>query len=158
MALGTRRPDPNVQLVHHSDQGSQGGFKRSSQRSIERSCDGQAEEAEVGSGWAAGDAVAGPSAGLAQGASAAVLGGDRPWRDRARRLAWRPVSRRRLVSDGSGRVAGCRRSAQAPLSGRYLSFAEREEIALLRAQKLRGAGDRAPARSLAVDDLSRAAS
>ena len=37
------------------------------------------------------------------------------------------------ASGGFGRVAACRRSAQAPLSGRYLSFAEREEIALLRA-------------------------
>ena len=53
----------------------------------------------------------------------------------------------RLASGGSARVAGCRRSALAPLSGRYLSFAEREEIALLRAQRLRGAGDRAPARA-----------
>jgi len=46
----------------------------------------------------------------------------------------------------------------APLSGRYLSFVEREEIALLRA---RGCGVREIARrvgrSLAVDDLSRAA-
>src|SRR2546421_3443827 len=38
MALARRRPDPG--LIHHSDQGSQGGFKRSSQHSIERSCDG----------------------------------------------------------------------------------------------------------------------
>jgi hypothetical protein len=45
----------------------------------------------------------------------------------------------------------------APLSGRYLSFAEREEIALLRAEKL---GVREIARrvgSCAVDDLPRAA-
>jgi IS30 family transposase len=40
-----------------------------------------------------------------------------------------------LASGGFERVAGCRRSAISPLSGRYLSFAEREEIALLRAQK-----------------------
>ena len=46
---------------------------------------------------------------------------------------------------------------QVPLSGRYLSFGEREEIALLRAS-LWGPGDRASARSLAVDGLSRAAS
>ena len=45
----------------------------------------------------------------------------------------------------------------APLSGRYLSFAEREEIAILRAQ---GLGVREIARRagpLAVDDLARAA-
>ena len=87
MALARRRPDPG--LIHHSDQGSQGGFKRSSQHSIERSCDGQAEAAEVGSGWPAGDAFAGPSTGLAQGASAAVLGSDRP-----RRATWRFEQRR----------------------------------------------------------------
>ena len=34
MALRRRRPDPGV--IHHSDQGSQGGFKRSSQHSISR--------------------------------------------------------------------------------------------------------------------------
>jgi hypothetical protein len=48
---------------------------------IERSCGGQAEAAEVGSGGAAGDAFAGSAAGLAQGASRAVLGCDRLWRD-----------------------------------------------------------------------------
>ena len=51
MALARRRPGPG--LIHHSDQGSQGGFKWSSQRSIERSCDGREEKAEVGSGWSA---------------------------------------------------------------------------------------------------------
>ena len=45
----------------------------------------------------------------------------------------------------------------APLSGRYLSFVEREEIALLRAQKLRRARDRPAGRSIAVDDLEGAA-
>ena len=33
---------------------------------------------------------------------------------------------------GSGRLAGCRHVTLAPVSGRYLSFAEREEIAILR--------------------------
>jgi hypothetical protein len=41
MALGTRRGPHAVELVHHSDRGSQGGFKWSSQRLTERSCDGQ---------------------------------------------------------------------------------------------------------------------
>ena len=40
MAVHRRRPDPG--LVHHSDQGSQGGFKWSSQRSMTEGCDGQA--------------------------------------------------------------------------------------------------------------------
>jgi putative transposase len=51
MALQLRGPGADVALVHHSDRGSQGGFKWSSQRSIERSCDGHEEKAEVGSGW-----------------------------------------------------------------------------------------------------------
>ena len=59
----------------------------------------------------------------------------------------------RWFREGGGMPSVIRR----PLSGRYLSFAEREEIALLRAQKLRGAGDRAAARPLAVDDLPGAA-
>ena len=47
----------------------------------------------------------------------------------------------------------------APLSGRYRSFAEREEIAILRAQYwVWCARDRASARPLAVDDLPRASS
>ncbi len=44
----------------------------------------------------------------------------------------------------------------APVSGRYLSFAEREEIAILRARKER-AGDRASAGAFGVDDLAGAA-
>ena len=44
-----------------------------------------------------------------------------------------------------------------PLSGRYLSFAEREEIALLRAQGHGRAGGRPPPGAGAVDDLARAA-
>ena len=44
-----------------------------------------------------------------------------------------------------------------PLSGRYLSFAEREEIALLRSSGLLDAGDRSPARAGGIDNLQRAA-
>ena len=57
--------------------------------------------------------------------------GCRAWRRRRRRAC-----RRWLASGGSGRVAGCSRlPIRSSLSGRYVSFAEREEIALLRAQK-----------------------
>ncbi len=63
MAITRRKPDPGV--IHHSDQGSQGGFNWSSQHhSIERGCD-EREAAEVGSGWASEDALAGSSAGVA---------------------------------------------------------------------------------------------
>ena len=60
MALARRRPAPG--LIHRSDQGGQGGFNRSSQRSSERSC-GEYTEAGLGSGWSCGDAVAGASDG-----------------------------------------------------------------------------------------------
>jgi hypothetical protein len=43
-----------------------------------------------------------------------------------------------------------------PLSGRYLSFAEHEQLALLRAQGARRARDRPSARARAVDHLARA--
>jgi transposase InsO family protein len=44
MALGMRGPGADVELVHHSDRGSQGGFNWSSQHPIERSCDGADHE------------------------------------------------------------------------------------------------------------------
>jgi IS30 family transposase len=50
--------------------------------------------------------------------------------------------------DGSATVAACRPFDLQPLSGRYLSFREREEIALLNAQ---GAGVRQIARELGRD-------
>jgi putative transposase len=79
MALGLRAPGADFQLVSHTDAGSQGGFDRSSQHSIERSCDGQAKRVGGGADGATGDAVAGASAGGAPRASGAVLGGDRAW-------------------------------------------------------------------------------
>ncbi|QQR47887.1 hypothetical protein JKA73_18365 [Myxococcus xanthus] len=41
MALRQRRP---TGVIHHSDQGSQGGFNGSSQHSTLRSCDGEQQE------------------------------------------------------------------------------------------------------------------
>jgi hypothetical protein len=98
MALGQRGGGADVELIHHSDRGSQGGFNRSSQRSTKGSCD-EREESEVGSGWSAGDAVAGASAGRASGASPAVLGGDRS----------------RFVERGRGRRGGGVGGAWCPL-------------------------------------------
>jgi transposase InsO family protein len=40
MAIGQRRPDG---VIHHSDQGSQGGFKWSSQHPSEGSCDAKSK-------------------------------------------------------------------------------------------------------------------
>ena len=50
-----------------------------------------------------------------------------------------------IVSGGLARVAGCRPSRSRPVSGRYLSFTEREGIAVLLA---RGSGVREIARRL----------
>jgi transposase InsO family protein len=57
MALARRRPAPG--LIWHSDQGSQGGFKRSSQHLIERGCDGQASGLDEGVDGQGADEVAG---------------------------------------------------------------------------------------------------
>jgi len=58
MALKRRRPLPG--LMHHSDRGSQGGFKRSSQHPDEGGCDEEAEAA-VRSIWAGSSAVTWPA-------------------------------------------------------------------------------------------------
>ncbi len=58
MALGLRGGGAEVELVHHSDRGSQPEFNRSS-------------------AWA--DVVAGPAVGGAAGGSAEILAGDRRW-------------------------------------------------------------------------------
>jgi hypothetical protein len=96
------------------------------------------------------DAVAGTSAGRTQEASAAVLGSGRPRRDE--RGSWRGAGvsaavRVRWFREGGGMPS----VAQAPLSGRCLSFAEREEIAILRA---RGCGVREIGRQLGRPPLT----
>jgi transposase InsO family protein len=78
MAVARRRPEPG--LIHHSDQGSQGGFKWSSQRSIRSGCDGQTARVGFGDDGAAGDAFAGTSDGGAAGGACRVLAGGRGWR------------------------------------------------------------------------------
>ena len=79
MALARRRPDRG--LIHHSDQGCQGGFNRSSQRLTLEGCDGQAERMGVRVDGAGGDAVAGAAAGGVPGGSCGVLAGGRRWDD-----------------------------------------------------------------------------
>jgi putative transposase len=150
MALAQRRPAPG--LIWHSDQGSQGEFQRSSQRSIGRGCDGQAE-ASVGSSRAAGDAITGSATGRSTGTPAAFLGGDC-----ARRAQRRGRCRGGRVA-GGGRpvVSGGWRDA-AGQSG----SAVRAVPVVRRARGDRGAAGRwlwgargcAPAGSLAVDDLA----
>ena len=155
MAVSQRRPGEGI--IHHADRGCQGGFKRSSQRSIERSCVGHTKKAEVGSGWPAADAFARPSAGLAQGASTAVLGGDRPRRDERGRWrggwclagGWCP-----MVQGGWRDAVGHPGAAVGTLPVVRRAGGDRSAVG----QRVRRAGDRAAARPLAVDDLSRAAS
>jgi putative transposase len=65
MALHRRRPGPG--LVHHSDQGSQGGFTWSSQHLDVRGGDGQAGWVDEGVDGAFGDEVAGQAVASARG-------------------------------------------------------------------------------------------
>jgi transposase InsO family protein len=61
MALSRRQAGADIQLIHHSDAGSQGGFTWSSQHLVLRSCDGQACWLDEGVDGAFGDEVAGAS-------------------------------------------------------------------------------------------------
>jgi putative transposase len=151
MALHQRGPSANVELVHHSDRGSQGEFNRSSQRSSERSCDGR-EATGSGSGREAGDALAGASAGREAGASSAVLGGD----------CARAVERgccgagRRVAGRGRPVVSGGWRDAvrhAGPGVGAVPVVCRAGGDRSSARPRRRGHGDRASARPLAVDDL-----
>ena len=131
MAIAQRRPDA---VIHQSDQGCQGGFNRSSQRLNgeelrweHRHVDGQTVR----------DVAALPSPG-------------RPTAGRRenRQRFWEAIagglsSEEAAVAAGVSQPVGTRWFRQsggmppislAPLSGRYLSFAEREDIAILHAQ------------------------
>jgi transposase InsO family protein len=61
MALQARQPAPGS-LIHHSDRGVQGGFKRSSQHLEEGGCDEELQAA-LGSIWAGSIVVTGSTAG-----------------------------------------------------------------------------------------------
>lgn len=74
MALTHRKPTAG--LLHHSDRGSQGGFKWSSQHLDAGGCD-EHSKAAFGSGWAATLAVTRSTAGGRRRGAATVLGGDR---------------------------------------------------------------------------------
>ena len=91
MALGLRGPGADVDLVHHSDRGSQGGFNWSSQHLVmEVVRDGCSRASAGGSRDAWADVVARSAVDRATGGSAAVLAGDRS----------------RLVERGGGRRGG----------------------------------------------------
>ena len=57
VAAADRRPG----VIHHSDQGGQGGFNWSSQRLREEGCDGQASGVDEGADGQGADEVAGGS-------------------------------------------------------------------------------------------------
>jgi hypothetical protein len=79
MAVAARHPDPQLELLHHSDRGSQGGFNWSLQRLSERGCNGQAGWVDGGVDGQGGDEVAGEAV-VAPGCGAVVLAGDREGR------------------------------------------------------------------------------
>jgi hypothetical protein len=143
-------------LIHHSDRGSQLGFKRWSQHLEVRSCDGEGKASSIGPRSASTDEVTRPATGRPARASPAVLG-----RDRSRlveRGGW----------SGRGAVSRCRDTMvsrewrDAAVYARRLVGAlpiVRRERRSRSSQgpRLRSARDRVAARPIPVDDFSRAA-
>jgi transposase len=98
-------------------------------------CDGCWRASAGDPGDARADVVAGSAVGGAAGGSAAVLASDRAGSSSEQAAAAAGVSQAvgsRWFRDGGGMPP----ISLAPLSGRYLSFAEREEIAILHAQRV----------------------
>ena len=133
MALVTRRPRG---VIHHSDQGSQAGLKWSSQhleggvamtrrrRGSDRS--GRAPLFSPGRPVVAGrDERRRFWAAIAAGMAS---------EDAAVQVGMSQAVGTRLFREAGGMPPAMFRPSAKPLSGRYLSFAEREEIALLRVQ------------------------
>jgi Helix-turn-helix domain/Integrase core domain len=133
MAIGQRRP---AAVIHHADQGSQGEFKRPPQHLDRRSSDGYAK-APFRSMWASTVAVTGAASGSTAGELSAVLGSDCSRRfNRGRCYRRRNIARRRwpVVPEGRRHDTFPCCAVFRALLGRYLSFAEREEIAILGVQ------------------------
>jgi hypothetical protein len=76
MALTRREHGADVELIHHSDAGSQGGFMRSSQHLDRGGCDGQASGMDEGVDGQVADEVAGQAVASAR-CRASVLATDR---------------------------------------------------------------------------------
>jgi len=104
MALGLRGPGADVELVHHSDCGAQGGFNWSSQHLVmEVVRDGWWQASGGDSCDARADLVAGAAVGCAARGPGPLLGSDRPWSvERGCRFCgWGvPGSRVEVVSPG----------------------------------------------------------
>ena len=110
-----------------------------------RCCDGSEQAPRSGSSPTSTDAFTRPSAGGTPRASAEVLERDRSRSGRARRPPWQRVCPLLSGHAGFANVGGMPPLNLRPQSRRYLSFVEREEIAVLRA---RGRGVREIARQL----------
>ena len=154
--LTRRDAGADVQLIHHSDAGSQGGFKWSSQRSMRRVAMGRPKgRGAERAGRPVMRSPGRPPVGRREHRQrfwAAIARGERERRGRCRggRVAggWRPV-----VSGGWRDAAGQTGAAVGAVPVVRRAGGDRGA-----ARRWRwGAGDRAPARSLAVDDLPRAA-
>ena len=142
-AVGQRRPKD---VINHSDQGSQPGLNWSSQHLEEGGSDGGS--AAFGSGFA-GEVEVIRRPGVARREDrrqfCALIADGLSSEDAAMVVGIsQPVGTRWFRVEGGMAPSHLSRSSK-PLSGRYLLFAEREEISLLRAQ---GLGVREVARRL----------
>ena len=133
-ALWARRPDtadPDQRLVHHSDAGGQGGFNWWSQHLVMKEvcgeCCGGVGRRFVRCAARCGRLVGRRKRGvrIGSGSGRGSLGVSRA----RTRLPGRGC-RRRLGLDGSARLVGMPPISLGSVSGRYLSFTEREEIAI----------------------------
>ena len=131
--MAARNFDLPADAIFHSDRGSNGGFNRLSQHLDQDvfGWDGQ----RSGSRQRQGGRRCGRRDGRRWRGGCTGNGSGRRsrWALRARTPVSRPACRRRLGAGGSGSVAACRHRTSGPHSGRYLSFFERDEIAICRA-------------------------
>ena len=131
MAIDSRRP-PSGSIIH-SDQGVQGEFNRSSQHLDEEVR--RWEERVVGLWWRRVGRRCGHRGGRRW--RAGRIGRSSGWRSLVvspvTKPASRPACRQRWAAAGSRAWRHAADVDHGPASGRYLSFAERDEIAICRA-------------------------
>ena len=153
-ALTMRRPAAG--LIHHSDRGSQGRIKWSSQHLDEGVAMGTRKRRSDRAGRGVLRSPGRPGVARREdrrrfwAAIAAGLASE----DAARRAGVSPAAGTRWFREAGGMPPAALAPSSKPLCGRYLSFAEREDIALCRAQ---GHGVREVARRLgrAASTISR---
>jgi putative transposase len=153
-----RRGKPDA-LLHHSDQGSQGGFKRSSQHLAEGGCD-DSPKAPIPPFWTGAAVVTGTAASSGAFATPAILVGDFAGYDQ------------RGCCAGGGYVAACR-NQNVPKGGRHANsdvqifgqaairtvsklFGTRRDRASSHSRPVR-AGHRTPSWPIRLDHLPRVA-